>query len=209
MNRHLSLLPPWHPVTRADCIDGPRPCPFTRCRHHLDREEKNQRLVAPRAHPETCALDVADRGEHTLEEVGAIMGLTRQRVEQIEKLAMAKLRGDVVPERRGPYVKGRSMMVIAAYRTLASELGRKPETDLVAARAGIDGPNAVAIVRVTLSRAHLRSALPYYEQKTRRGRRTSGWSCGAGVRGHGCGRGHGSEELKQDNSQPDVDKEIA
>src|SRR5690606_3867534 len=25
----------WKPRTRAECVDGPRPCPFVSCRHHL------------------------------------------------------------------------------------------------------------------------------------------------------------------------------
>jgi DNA-directed RNA polymerase sigma subunit (sigma70/sigma32) len=40
---------------------------------------------------ETCALDVADRGGITLEEVGEIMNLTRERVRQVETAGLAKL----------------------------------------------------------------------------------------------------------------------
>jgi hypothetical protein len=40
---------------------------------------------------ETCALDVADRGGTTLEEVGAIMNLTRERIRQVEVKGLAKL----------------------------------------------------------------------------------------------------------------------
>ena len=40
---------------------------------------------------ETCALDVADRGGTTLEDVGAIMNLTRERIRQVEVRALAKL----------------------------------------------------------------------------------------------------------------------
>jgi len=42
--------------------------------------------------PETCALDVADRGGITLEEVGAIMNLTRERIRQLEDLSLARLK---------------------------------------------------------------------------------------------------------------------
>jgi hypothetical protein len=40
---------------------------------------------------ESCALDVADRGGTTLEDVGAIMNLTRERIRQVEVKALAKL----------------------------------------------------------------------------------------------------------------------
>lgn len=41
---------------------------------------------------ETCALDVADQGSTTLERVGELMLITRERVRQIEDSAMKKLR---------------------------------------------------------------------------------------------------------------------
>ena len=40
---------------------------------------------------ETCALDIADRGGITLEEVGEIMNLTRKRVRQVETTGLDKL----------------------------------------------------------------------------------------------------------------------
>ncbi len=40
---------------------------------------------------ETCALDIADRGGITLEDVGEIMNLTRERVRQVETTGLAKL----------------------------------------------------------------------------------------------------------------------
>ena len=40
---------------------------------------------------ETCALDVARRGGVTLEEVGEIMNLTRERIRQLEMSGLTRL----------------------------------------------------------------------------------------------------------------------
>jgi len=40
---------------------------------------------------ETCALDVAQRGGLTLEEVGEILNLTRERIRQVEATGLQKL----------------------------------------------------------------------------------------------------------------------
>lgn len=89
------------PRTRADCKDGVRPCPFVSCTHHLylDVSERTGAIkvnfpdVEPddlEKLPESCALDVAERGGETLEQVGAIMNLTRERIRQVEVKALAK-----------------------------------------------------------------------------------------------------------------------
>jgi DNA-directed RNA polymerase sigma subunit (sigma70/sigma32) len=41
---------------------------------------------------DTCALDIADRGGITLEEVGFITNLTRERVRQVEVRGLLTLR---------------------------------------------------------------------------------------------------------------------
>ncbi len=41
---------------------------------------------------ETCALDVADTGEHTLEEVGDLMNLTRERTRQVADSTERRMR---------------------------------------------------------------------------------------------------------------------
>jgi hypothetical protein len=91
------------PKRRLDCVNEARragePCPFVSCKHHLylDVSEKTGsiKLNFPDLDvwemPETCALDVADRGGLTLEEVGEIMNLTRERVRQLENRGIAKL----------------------------------------------------------------------------------------------------------------------
>jgi hypothetical protein len=87
------------PRTREDCVDGPRPCPFVACKHHLFIDVSPRTGAIKLNFPdlevwdmgESCALDVADRGGTTLEDVGAIMNLTRERIRQVEVKALAKL----------------------------------------------------------------------------------------------------------------------
>lgn len=99
----ISLHPPM-PRTRAECKDGPRPCPWVRCKFnlYLDADESKDgkiKLNFPGTFPwdmpptASCALDVVDEegGEElALEEVGMRVNLTRERVRQIE-LAFRKL----------------------------------------------------------------------------------------------------------------------
>jgi len=88
------------PRTRADCINGPRPCLYVSCKHHLYLDVNPRTGSVKLNFPdkeiweleETCALDVADRGGITLEEVGAIMNLTRERIRQVEARGLYKLR---------------------------------------------------------------------------------------------------------------------
>lgn len=89
----------WKPRTRSDCADGPRPCPFVSCKYHLYIDVSPRTGAIKLNFPdlevwelnESCALDVADRGGTTLEDVGAIMNLTRERIRQVEVKALAKL----------------------------------------------------------------------------------------------------------------------
>ncbi len=87
------------PRLRSECIDGPRPCPFVSCRHHLAIDIKDSGSIVHNfpgveidEMAETCALDVADRGGHTLEEVGDLLNMTRERARQIEHRAVKRLR---------------------------------------------------------------------------------------------------------------------
>lgn len=83
------------PRTRGECVDGPRPCPWVGCRHHLYLEVMDQgHIKLPwglrdlEDLPETCSLDVADRGGQRLREVGLVMNVTRERIRQIETHAL-------------------------------------------------------------------------------------------------------------------------
>ena len=103
----LEAVEYWRPKARADCIEMPRPCLFVSCRHHLyldvNPETGSVKLNFPDKEvwelEETCALDVADRGGITLEEVGTIMNLTRERIRQVEVRGLEKLKD--VPEAEG------------------------------------------------------------------------------------------------------------
>lgn len=86
------------PRTRADCPTE-RPCAYVSCRYnlYLDVTEAGS-VVAPDREPweqpprSSCALDVAAEGGATLAEVAEILGVTRERVRQIEVAALEKSR---------------------------------------------------------------------------------------------------------------------
>jgi len=88
------------PHSREECANMPRPCPFVSCAHHLyldvNPESGAIKLNFPHLEvwemAETCSLDVADKGGITLEEVGAILNLTRERIRQVEVRGLYKIR---------------------------------------------------------------------------------------------------------------------
>lgn len=88
------------PRTRGECKGEPRPCPWISCRHHLyldvNEETGSIKINAPDLEPweltHSCSLDSADAGGVTLEEVGARMNLTRERIRQVEVRALLKLK---------------------------------------------------------------------------------------------------------------------
>jgi DNA-directed RNA polymerase specialized sigma subunit len=77
------------PRVRGDCEDGPRPCPWVQCRYHLE-------------HPKwSCALDVADEGPHTQEQVATLLGVSQERVLFLEHRARQRLHARWSLTRRG------------------------------------------------------------------------------------------------------------
>lgn len=90
------------PTVRSQCVNGPRPCLYVSCKHHLyldvNPETGSVKLNFPGKEvwelEETCALDVAERGGITLEEVGEILNLTRERIRQLEVTALSKLKDE-------------------------------------------------------------------------------------------------------------------
>jgi hypothetical protein len=139
------------PKERAECGNGERPCPFVSCKHHLYLDVSAKTGAIKLNFPdlevwemtETCALDVADRGGTTLEEVGAIMNLTRERIRQVEVKGLAKLQAlrdmmalrDYVDE--GPVGKRRLPVLKAA------EVEEDEEEAEVEAEAEADEEKAV------------------------------------------------------------------
>lgn len=102
-----SVIEPYErPHVRSDCLAGGmnevRPCPFALCRHHLGvdiGDDGDLRVVYPDgdggldidAMPETCALDIAENGEMNLEELGAVLRYSPERIFQFQAEAVYSL----------------------------------------------------------------------------------------------------------------------
>ena len=98
-----ALYPPVdlaRPQTRGDCGAETRPCPWVSCKHHLyldiNPETGSIKLNFPDREPweleHSCALDIAESGGKTLDEIGEITNLTRERIRQVEAGGLLKLR---------------------------------------------------------------------------------------------------------------------
>ncbi len=101
MMANTSSRPRGRTIRRAGCPPSTVPCHRVRCRYHLwldpivdghgaviDLRESGAfgDLVS------TCALRVAARGPHTFDSIGRILGLSRERIRQIEAGALVHLR---------------------------------------------------------------------------------------------------------------------
>lgn len=90
----------WRPKTRKDCANVARPCPYVSCKYHLYIDVNPATGSIKVNFPDlevwelgnSCALDVAQQGGITLEEVGEILNLTRERIRQVEVRGLMKLR---------------------------------------------------------------------------------------------------------------------
>ena len=95
------------PTTREECRGEMRPCPWVACKHHLyldiNPETGSIKINFPDLEPwelqHTCALDVAEQGALTLEQVGEITNLTRERVRQVEVRGLLTLKARSNPLR--------------------------------------------------------------------------------------------------------------
>ena len=107
--RLLKLLSPFfqvdpeldipRPITRADCANVPRPCPFVSCKFHLyldTRETGSVKLNFPDLEPgdleQSCALDIADEGPQGLEVVARALNVTYEGARQTEERALRNAR---------------------------------------------------------------------------------------------------------------------
>ena len=88
------------PVTRQDCVEVMRPCPHVACKYHLFTDVTvmgtakfpfGDDVEVLESMPETCALDVADDGDHSRMQVAEFLNITIQRVQQLEVNALRKL----------------------------------------------------------------------------------------------------------------------
>lgn len=87
------------PRSRADCLHGPRPCLWVRCKYNLYLDvtvngslKLNFPDLDPDELPFSCALDEAQQGGMTLDQIGERLNITRERVRQLEERILRKLR---------------------------------------------------------------------------------------------------------------------
>jgi hypothetical protein len=95
----------------------------------LDESDADSIVEALASMPETCALDVAERGGLSQDDVAGLMGVIQQRVDQVEKRAGQRIRaaGHDWEEREHPedfYIRY-SNMGAAELAELSAELRRK------------------------------------------------------------------------------------
>lgn len=90
-------VPYERPQTRGDCARVPRPCPYVACKYslYLDVSETGSIILNfPHLEPgemvadQSCALDLAEQGRMTLEDIAVVMNLTRERIRQVELRAL-------------------------------------------------------------------------------------------------------------------------
>lgn len=88
------------PFTRAVCREWQFACNLTGCRYNLRHADQRRDAGGRPGTPVPlstvvrfggCALNAADAGARTLDEVGELLGVTSKAVQQIEERALRKL----------------------------------------------------------------------------------------------------------------------
>ena len=100
--RRLALVPPattdddggrrpgrYAQVAACSHQGAPGACQERQCRYHLAHRGYSEHQLTP---TRDCALDVSNEGPHTREEVAAVLGISDERLRQIEKRALARLK---------------------------------------------------------------------------------------------------------------------
>lgn len=120
------------------CEGGTLPCRFASCTHngvwlHYDPDEfaalsddDAVAVIESLTIANSCVLDVADRGEHTEEEIGELCGVTQSAVSQTLTTAYERLGG--VVSRDGDLVQRSLFGIAKAIRRERRRAKVRPET---------------------------------------------------------------------------------
>jgi len=81
------------PKTRADCVDGPRPCPWISCRYHLGLPHESTKRGGS---TNTCTLDLVVDGALPMAAIATELGVSIARIHQIETRALYKIRRAII-----------------------------------------------------------------------------------------------------------------
>lgn len=130
----LRVLAP--PRTRGDCARGPRPCPWRACRYHLEPTRRGPGRPRSRPSSATCALDVADQGEHTVPELAEVLGVSERTVELEAARAAAAFRQAWA-----------ELIGVEADPCDWSDMDMMLTPEEVAVRLAVDGTDVLALVR--------------------------------------------------------------
>jgi hypothetical protein len=87
----MAILHNYFEVTGGKCMAKTEPCMVEHCRHHLYSDMKPEQIELSTKPKVRCTLKLGNCGGMTLSEVGAMMGLTRERIRQIECRALIHL----------------------------------------------------------------------------------------------------------------------